>query len=614
MTVSLELDRAARARGLASEFVPTGQTGIAIAGWGISVDAVVADFVAGAAERLVVEGARARGRAPLVEGQGSLSHPAYSGVTLGLLHGSAPHAFVLCHKAGATEIDGYPGHPLLSLPELVELHERIVAAAPTRPRRVHRAQHRGDLDGRRRAGRDRAPPRRETGLVADDPVRFGAAPARSRPCSRPSGRLTDARAALVTGRYTPRGRGRGWLSRTGAVDAVATAARGVVLTLALRGRVALPPVVRPPTSAPTTTPASTPPTVARRSIARMAATGLRQTIMTVRWLPSDPNALVEERDARPSHRRARASPGSGSSFAVYPYPPREIEDAHREARRRSPPGSTRSPSATPSVRQFVVGNEPNQPAFFRPQFADGQKQASAARFGPFLAAGYDALKAVDPTIPSSASGCRPGATTARTRASNVSTSPVRFLAALGAWYRASGRTRPLMDGLSFHPYPNRATDSLERGYAWPNAGFANLDRIKQAFWDAFAGNGAADDRERPAALPRRGRLAGRHRGPRRVHGRRRTSSSRPRATQASVYGDLVRQALCDPTIAEVNFFGFYDDPLRDRLPVGAAPRRRHAAPRRTTVVRAAIASRRVPRRRPSRGRLRRGSSRRRSRS
>ena len=110
MTVSLELDRAARARGLASVFVPTGQTGIAIAGWGIAVDAVVADFLAGAAEQLVVEGRRRGGELLLVEGQGSLVHPAYSGVTLGLYHGSAPHALVLCHRAGSTEIEGSPGH------------------------------------------------------------------------------------------------------------------------------------------------------------------------------------------------------------------------------------------------------------------------------------------------------------------------------------------------------------------------------------------------------------------------------------------------------------------------------------------------------------------------
>ena len=83
MTVSLELDLEARRRGIRSEFVPTGQTGIAIAGWGISVDAVVSDFVAGAAEQLVVEGARRGGEQLLVEGQGSLLHPAYSGVTSG---------------------------------------------------------------------------------------------------------------------------------------------------------------------------------------------------------------------------------------------------------------------------------------------------------------------------------------------------------------------------------------------------------------------------------------------------------------------------------------------------------------------------------------------------
>src|SRR5689334_13458551 len=109
MTVSLELDREAKRRGLKSVFVPTGQTGIAIAGWGISVDAVVSDFTAGAAEQLVVEGASRGGELLWVEGQGALLHPAYSGVTLGLIHGSAPHAFVLCHLAGSTEIEGYPG-------------------------------------------------------------------------------------------------------------------------------------------------------------------------------------------------------------------------------------------------------------------------------------------------------------------------------------------------------------------------------------------------------------------------------------------------------------------------------------------------------------------------
>jgi D-glutamate N-acetyltransferase len=185
MTVSLELDRAARARGLASRFVPTGQTGIAIAGWGISVDAVVSDFIAGATERLLVEGHERGGELLMVEGQGALLHPAYSGVTLGLVHGSAPHAFVLCHLAGQTEIEGYPGHLLRSLPDLIELHESI--SLPARQATVAAiALNTRELD--EDEARDAvAAAARETGLVVDDPVRFGA------------DRLLDAVLAAVLG-------------------------------------------------------------------------------------------------------------------------------------------------------------------------------------------------------------------------------------------------------------------------------------------------------------------------------------------------------------------------------------------------------------------------------
>jgi len=172
MTVSLELDKAARGRGLASVFVPTGQTGIAIAGWGISVDAVVADFISGAAEQLVLEGHRRGGDLLWVEGQGSLVHPAYSGVTLGLYHGSVPHALVLCHRAGAVEIEGSPGHPIPPLAELVELHERM--ALPRRPARVVAlALNTAGLDGA--AAREAvAAAAAATGLPAADPVRDGA--------------------------------------------------------------------------------------------------------------------------------------------------------------------------------------------------------------------------------------------------------------------------------------------------------------------------------------------------------------------------------------------------------------------------------------------------------
>jgi uncharacterized NAD-dependent epimerase/dehydratase family protein len=171
-TVAVELDLEARRRGLDSVFVPTGQTGIAIAGWGIAVDAVVADFLAGAAERLVVEGAERGGKLLFVEGQGSLIHPMYSGVTLGLVHGSAPHAFVLCHVPGSTEIEGCPGHPIPPLPALVELHERI--ALPRRPAVVAGiALNTSRLE--EDAAHDAiAAAEEETGLPADDPVRFGS--------------------------------------------------------------------------------------------------------------------------------------------------------------------------------------------------------------------------------------------------------------------------------------------------------------------------------------------------------------------------------------------------------------------------------------------------------
>ena len=175
MTVSCELDLEARRRGLRSVFVPTGQTGIVIAGWGIAIDAVVADFLAGAAERLVVEGRDRGGELLWVEGQGALLHPVYSGVTLGLYHGSVPHLLVLCHEVGRTEIEGAGGgpHRIPPLRDLVEVHERV--ALPARPARVAAvALNTARLDeAEARAAIAKA--EAETGLPADDPVRFGAA-------------------------------------------------------------------------------------------------------------------------------------------------------------------------------------------------------------------------------------------------------------------------------------------------------------------------------------------------------------------------------------------------------------------------------------------------------
>jgi uncharacterized NAD-dependent epimerase/dehydratase family protein len=186
-TMALELHLEAERRGERSVFVPTGQTGIMIAGWGIAVDAVVADFLAGAAERLVVEGA-ARGDLLWVEGQGALLHPQFSGVTLGLFHGAAPHALVLCHAAGQTEIEGVPGHAIPPLTRLVELYEEV--ALPVRPSPVAAIALNTSLLDEAEARAAVAAAEDETGLVADDPVRFGA------------GRLVDAVLARLTARVS----------------------------------------------------------------------------------------------------------------------------------------------------------------------------------------------------------------------------------------------------------------------------------------------------------------------------------------------------------------------------------------------------------------------------
>src|SRR5438874_2193005 len=172
MTATCELDLEARKRGLKSVFVPTGQTGIAIAGWGIAVDAVVSDFLAGAAERLVIEGGE---RCDLlwVEGQGAILHPIYSGVTVGLMHGSAPNLYVLCHEVGRTVTEGDPtASPIVSLPELIDLHERM--SLKLRPAKVAAVALNTSNVSEEEAHAAIAAAEEETGLPADDPVRFGA--------------------------------------------------------------------------------------------------------------------------------------------------------------------------------------------------------------------------------------------------------------------------------------------------------------------------------------------------------------------------------------------------------------------------------------------------------
>ena len=282
--------------------------------------------------------------------------------------------------------------------------------------------------------------------------------------------------------------------------------------------------------------------------------------MSNRFRPSDPDRIQDEEMLDRTLAEAERA-GIEVVLAVYPYPPREFELGGVDltafgrylellARRY------------PQVRQYVIGNEPNQPAFWRPLFRPAGPVASAAQAGALLAWAYDTLEAIDPSLRVVGVGLSPRGNDNPLAPSNASISPVRFIDALGRWYRASGRTKPLMDGFSFHPYPNSALDSLDKGYAWPNAGFANLDRIKQALWDAFQGTaqpttlsglqlyldelGWQVDTSWSAAY---------------------TGRENVRVTSEVQAGIHLRRgrAACgvDPTIAAVNFFGLDDDRERD---------------------------------------------------
>lgn len=179
MTAGLELRRGLEEAGERVSFAPTGQTGIMIEGWGIAVDSVVSDFIAGAAERLVLRAAELAGPEGIVivEGQGALIHPGYSGVTLGLLHGSMPAALILCHDATRTKIRSEGVYDFVRMPplsEMVALYEGV--AGWLRPAPVLgialKTSDLSESDAKEAILRAEA----ETGLPVTDPVRFGPGP------------------------------------------------------------------------------------------------------------------------------------------------------------------------------------------------------------------------------------------------------------------------------------------------------------------------------------------------------------------------------------------------------------------------------------------------------
>ena len=181
MYTTLAMDAEMRARGLASTFRPTGQTGILITGDGVPLDAVVADFMAGAVEYLTPD--NGPDHWDMIEGQGSLYHISYSGVTLALIHGGQPDALVICHEPTRTHMRGLPGY---SLPTIQQVRDMaLTLARVANPACVAVAvsintQHMSAAA----ASAYMAELEAQTGLPTDDPFRNGA------------GRLVDALLAL----------------------------------------------------------------------------------------------------------------------------------------------------------------------------------------------------------------------------------------------------------------------------------------------------------------------------------------------------------------------------------------------------------------------------------
>jgi hypothetical protein len=228
----------------------------------------------------------------------------------------------------------------------------------------------------------------------------------------------------------------------------------------------------------------------------------------------------------------------------------------------------------PTVNDFIIGNEPNQPRFWQPQFGKSGQNVSARSYYRLLAASYDSLKAVDPGIRVIGLGLSPRGGDRPDASNNVSTSPVRFIDALGKTYRASGRKRPIMDELAYHPYPDHDRDPLMKGYRWPNAGAPNLGRIKQALWDAFRGTaqplfpegtrsggmkvrldelGWQVDAVPSAAFA--------------YYGRESIRATNENA-QARIYGDAIRYFSCDASVHSALFFLLRDEPNLDRWQAG----------------------------------------------
>lgn len=298
----------------------------------------------------------------------------------------------------------------------------------------------------------------------------------------------------------------------------------------------------------------------------LESVGLTSDTMTVRWDDRSPTGFVGEDGTflGPALTAAEAA-GVAVTFDVYPERAAALA-VHGDARRFASWVAALA-RAYPYVRTYTVMNECNTSRFGGRQYVEGVN-VSAPRCGAFLAATYDALKKVDPTLFVWGLGLSPRGNPPprRGQASPRATDPIDWLGFLGRWYRQSGRVRPLMNGLDLHPYPIPQNLPFSTGYRDPTAfTVTNLSRVYQAFYDAFAGTHqrTVGPGRLPVGLNEVGvqtapsaATADEYTGVENAPGVAQSGSQR---YQATWYRRMIDFVLCDADVTAVDIFKLVDE-------------------------------------------------------
>jgi hypothetical protein len=309
--------------------------------------------------------------------------------------------------------------------------------------------------------------------------------------------------------------------------------------------------------------------------------GLKQDRITVQWNPARPTTIPR---LEALHRTVQQATDHDISivFSVTQEKARFLSSSAIAADRFATYLQLLA-NEFPDVTSFVVGNEFNQPKFFQPQFGSKCQAVAGAAYMRVLAKAYDALHAVNPDI-TVITSVSPRGNDACDAKNNRSTSPVRFINAMGAAYKAMHRTTPAFDEFGIHIYPNQSTDSIAKGYQWPKIGASNLDRLKQALWDAFSGTGQPVPDSQPSVLQYGQGVAALKpvkiwigeigwqvkvkTGRNSPYFGRESVQTTTEANQAKIYAELVRMMNCDPLVDGMLFYGLVDEPNLDRFQAG----------------------------------------------